>query len=94
MQCLRKALTTCKYPKWALDKVERKFINNNQKESNVGNKQAELSENDSNNPYGNPEGRDSTKEKYNKGHIVLYIGTRREYQKHMEEVCYGTITNT
>ena len=27
---LRKALTKCKYPKWALDKVERKFTNRTQ----------------------------------------------------------------
>ena len=33
--------------------------------------QGELSEDDSNNLSGNPEGRDSTKEKYNKGHIVI-----------------------
>ena len=26
---LRKVLTKCKYPKWALDKVERKILNNN-----------------------------------------------------------------
>ena len=51
---LRKALTKCKYPKWALDKVERKFINNNQEESNMGNNQGYLNEDDSNNPSGNP----------------------------------------
>ena len=27
IQHIRKALTKCKYPKWALDKVERKFLN-------------------------------------------------------------------
>ena len=35
------------------------------------NNQAEQSENDSNNPSSNPEGWDSTKEKYNKGHVVI-----------------------
>ena len=54
----RKALTKCKCSKWALDKVERKFINNNQEESNVGNNQGEQSEDVSNNPS------DSTKDKY------------------------------
>ena len=64
-------LTKCKCPKWALDKVERKFINNSQEGNNVGNNQGELSEEDSNNPSSNTEGRDSTKQKYNKGPIVI-----------------------
>ena len=32
IQHLRKALTKCKNPKWALHKIERKFISNNQGE--------------------------------------------------------------
>ena len=70
-QCLMKALTKCKYPKSALDKVERKFIKNNQEDSNVGNNHAELSKEESNNPSSNTAGRESTKEKYNKGHIII-----------------------
>ena len=62
IQHLRKALTKCKYPMWAQHKVERKFINNNQEDSNVENNQEELSEEDSINPSGNTTGRDSTKE--------------------------------
>ena len=69
-QHLRKALTKCKYPKWAVDKVER-FTNNNQEESNVGNNQGEQSEGDNDNPSSNPERRDSTKDEYNKGYIVI-----------------------
>ena len=61
IQHLRKALTECKYPKWDLDKIERKFINNNQEESNVRDNQVELREEDSNNPSSNPEGRDPPK---------------------------------
>ena len=71
IQHLRKALTKCKYPKLAFGKVERKFINWSQKDSNMGNNQGELSEEDSNNPSSNTIGRDSTKDKYNKGHIVI-----------------------
>ena len=63
-------MTKCKYPKWVLDKVERKFNNRRQENSNVGNIKGEPSEEDSNNPSGNTTGRDSTKDKYNKGHIV------------------------
>ena len=37
----------------------------------MGNNQGELSEEDSNNPSSNTTGRDSTKEKYNKGHIII-----------------------
>ena len=44
IQHLRKALTKCKYPKWTLDKIERRFISNNQEESNEGNNQREQSE--------------------------------------------------
>ena len=71
IQLLRKALTKCKYPKWALDKVGRKFINRSWENSNVGNTQGEPSDEDSNNPSGNTIGRNSTKEKYNKGHVVI-----------------------
>ena len=70
MQHLTKALMKCKYPKWALDKVERRFISNNQEESNVRNNHGEQSEGNTDNPSGNPEGRDSTKDMY-KGHVVI-----------------------
>ena len=43
IQHLGEALTQCKYPKWALDKIERRFISNNQDGSNVGNNQSEQS---------------------------------------------------
>ena len=36
IQHLWKALAKCKYPKWALDKVERTFINRNQEDSKHG----------------------------------------------------------
>ena len=71
MQHLRKAITKCKYPKWALDKMERRFSINSLEESNMGNNQREQSDGNTNNTSGNPEGRDSTKEKYNKGHTVI-----------------------
>ena len=32
IQHLRKTFTECKYPKWALVKIERRFISNNQEE--------------------------------------------------------------
>ena len=35
LQHIRKALTKCKYPTWALVKVERKFINRSQEKSNA-----------------------------------------------------------
>ena len=35
IQHLRKALTKCKYPKWALDKVERKFTIRSHYNSNI-----------------------------------------------------------
>ena len=66
IQHFRKALTKCKYPKWALDKVERKFINRNQDDN-----QGELIEEDSNNPSGNTTGRDFTRGTHNKGHMVI-----------------------
>ena len=37
IQRLREALTKCKYPKWALNMMERRFISNNQEESNERN---------------------------------------------------------
>ena len=71
IQHLRKALTKYKYPKLASDKVERKFIKNNQENSNVVNNQGELSEQDSSNPSSNITGRYFTKEKSKKGHIFI-----------------------
>ena len=71
IQHLRKVLTKCKYPKWVPDKVDRKFINRSQENSNAGNTQGEPSEKDSNNPSGNTTGKDPNKDRYSKGHIVI-----------------------
>ena len=35
IQHLREALAKCKYPRWALDKVQSKFLNSNQEEGNT-----------------------------------------------------------
>ena len=70
IQHLRKALTKCKYPKWALDKIER-FISNNQEESNKGNNLSGQSGSNNDNNSRDPEGRGTTKDRYTKGHIVI-----------------------
>ena len=57
IQNLWKALTKCKYPKCALDKVERKFRDRSQENSNTGNAQEEPSEEGNNNPSDNTRGR-------------------------------------
>ena len=66
----RDALTKCKYPKWALDKIER-YISNNQEENNWGNNQNGQSGDNNDNNNREPEGRDTTKDRYTKGHIVI-----------------------
>ena len=66
--CLRKALTNCKYPKWALDKVERKFLNRNKENSNT---HGEPSKEHNNNPSSNTTGMVPNKDKNSKGHIVM-----------------------
>ena len=58
-----------------LHKVERRFISNNQEESIIGNIQGEQSDDVNINPSSNPEGRDSTKDKYKRGHIVISYRT-------------------
>ena len=35
LQHLREVLSKCKYPKWAIDKVQSKFLNSNQEENNT-----------------------------------------------------------
>ena len=65
---LRRALTKCKYPKWALDKVERKLLNYSCKNSNT---LGEPTEEEINNPSNNTTGRDPNKDKYSRGHIVI-----------------------
>ena len=64
---LGKALTKCIYPKWELDKIERKFLNSCQENSNT---QGEPCEED-NNLSGNTIGKDTNKDKYSKGHIGI-----------------------
>ena len=68
LQHLRRALTRCKYPKWALEKVERKILNNSWKDINT---QGEPSQEDANNPGDNTTMRDPNKDKHSKGHIVI-----------------------
>ena len=89
IQHLRGAIAKYKYPKWALDKIERKFINRSQDVSNVGSTQGDPSEEDSHNPCGNSRGKDSTKDKYNMRHIVIpYKQQLGESTKIHVEVCH------
>ena len=39
MDCLRKTLTDCKYPKWGIDRVERRLTKSTSEESNDANDQ-------------------------------------------------------
>ena len=64
---LRRALTKCKYPKWAFDKVESKLLNNGHENSNTQGEPREEAKNSS----GNTTWRDINKEKYSKDHIVI-----------------------
>ena len=64
---LRKALTKCKYPKWALGKGKKKISKNSCEDSNTG----ETTEGETNNPSNNTTRRDPNKEKHIKGHIVI-----------------------
>ena len=78
---LRKALAKCKYPKWALNKIEMKLLNRSQENSNT---QRETSEEVNNDPSSNTTMRDPKKDKNSKDHIVtLYVGARRKHQEYM-----------
>ena len=66
IQHFREAITKCKYHKWALDKIERKFTSNNHEEGNEGNNQSGQSKNCNDNNSRDPEGRDTTKGRYTK----------------------------
>ena len=68
LQHLQRAQAKCKYPKWALDKEERKLFNNSQEDRNT---QGEPLEEDTSYPSGNTTGRDSHKDKCSKGLIVI-----------------------
>ena len=59
MDCIRKALTHCKYPKWALDKVEKR-CNRSSREVNDGA-----------NSQGTAGSQPITKEVKTKGHMVI-----------------------
>ena len=59
MDHLRKALTHCKYPKWAIDRVERRLTKPNTDKSNDANNQ------------GTAGSKTNTNEAKTKGHIVI-----------------------
>ena len=59
MDHVRKALTHCKYPKWAIDRVERRLTKPTSEESNVANNQ------------GTACAKPTTNEVKTKGHIVI-----------------------
>ena len=67
LQYLRRALTKCKYPKWALDKVEWKIFNS----WGDSNTQGKNPEKGTSIPSSKTRGRDHNKEKHSKGHIVI-----------------------
>ena len=71
LQHLREALIKCKYPKWALGKTGRRFIRNNHDGSSEENNQYEQSGGDNDINNGDPEGRDTNKDRYTKRHIVI-----------------------
>ena len=66
LQHLRRVLTQCKYPKWALVKVERQIINSQEDTTTQGENPEGTS-----NPSSNTTGRDPNKEKQSKGHIII-----------------------
>ena len=59
MDHLRKALTHCKYPKWALDRVEKKLTKPTSEDSNLANSQGTVGT------------QPTTNEVKIKGHIVI-----------------------
>ena len=72
MQHLREDLVKCKYPRWAINKVQNKYINNNWKDNNNhNNRQEDNSTQGNNNPSGNTEGGTTTRAKPNVGDVVI-----------------------
>ena len=82
MEHLRKALPNCKYPKWALDKVEKRLTRSS---SEV---------NDGTNSQGTAGTQSVTNEVKTKGHIV--IPYTQGLCKSMKKICgrYGIQTHT
>ena len=82
LQHLREALVKCKYPRWAINKVQSKYIHNNWEENNSNNNNQEDTSAQSTNRSNN-----STKErppgKTHIGHIVIpYIqGLGKSFKK-------------
>ena len=89
----QRARTVCTKPELLnqeiqhIREVERKSIINNQEESNEGNNQSGQSGGNTDNTTEAPEGRDTTKMRYNKGHtVILYTQGLGESIKNMQEV--------
>ena len=86
-------MVKCKYPRWAINKVQNKYINSNQEDnSNHYNNQQDNSTQGNNNPSSNTEWGPSTKEKLNIGHVVIpYI---QELGDSFKKICgrYGIQT--
>ena len=81
IQHLREALVRCKYPKWALDKVQSKFITSNREEGNT--QQDNTSQRDNSTNGNTTEG--TPNDKPSVGHIV--IPYTQGFGESIEQIC-------
>ena len=100
IQYLGEALVRWKYPRWAITKVQNKYINSNWEDNNIynNNNQQDNSTQGNNNPSSNTEG-GPTREKPNVAHVVIsYIqglgdGFKKIYGKYGIQTYFkGNIT--
>ena len=72
IQHLREALGSCKYPGWAIQKVQSKYINCNQEDNRNNNQEVNPSEDThTHNPSSNTQGRSTPRDKPSTGNIVI-----------------------
>ena len=72
IQHLREALGRCKYPGWAIQKVQHKYINNNQEDNSNNNQEVNPTEDThTHNPSSSTQGRSTLRDKPSIGSIVI-----------------------
>ena len=92
LQHLKEALVRCKYPRWALNKVQNKVINGNWEDSGNNNTHADNTSQDASTSSSNSQTSTPSWGRPSMGHIVIpYVQDLGEHQKHLHQVWYSNL---
>ena len=93
MQHLREVLGRCKYPGWAIQKVQSKYIHSNGEDYSNNNQEVKPTEdNHTHNPWGSTQGRSTPRDKPSIGNIVIPYTKR--LGESFKKICGGCEIHT